>query len=137
VVISAGIGCGPARGAAVSTGAGVRGGGPTLPTLVVMVTTPVFTFGGLGNAKLAPDPKVKVEEEDGWGWGDEKEPLLDAIILPAAADATKLKVPPPTPLLPASKLGVLGGPESGCCCCGVLLPKWWSCSGQCSGQCCI
>jgi len=120
VVISAGIGCGPARGAAVSTGAGVKGGGPTPPTLVVIVTTPPVLI-VVGNTKLAADPNVKADEDDGWGCGDEKEPLLDAIIL-LAADATKLKVPPA--LLPASKLGVLGGPEGSCCCCGVLLPKW-------------
>lgn len=114
VVISAGMGCGPARDV-VSVGAGVKGGGPADPSVpVVIAVTPVlfvFRLGAKENIGLNVNAVVVV---NGCGEGnDPRLPPREADIRTAvdAAVTEKLKLlPPPAEV---SKLGVLGGAD-GC-----------------------
>jgi len=131
VVISAGIGCGPARDVVVSVGAGVSGGGPTDPNDPVVITVIGLLVVGLG-AKENTGLNANAVEDVGCGEGKEL-PLGVAIltvVTVGAADTEKLKLLPPPPAA-ESKLGVLvGGADScNCGCWAVLFERCWSCSG--------
>ena len=123
MVISAGIGCGPARDVVVSVGAGVRGGGPAEPSVPVVIagTTVLLAFWLGVKENIGLNVNVVVV---GAGCGEGKDPRLPtlevlAILMAAGAAAAavtgKLKVlaPPPPPPADESKLGVLGGAD-GC-----------------------
>ena len=130
VVISAGMGCGPAREVVISVGAGVNGGGPTVPSDPVVITVTGLLVVGLG-AKENIGLNVNAVEDVGCGEGkDPRLPPLWPTILTAVtavvAATGKLKLlPPPPPATAESKLGVLGGGADGCgCgCWGVLLAR--------------